>query len=60
VAGDALRYKVVRPGEHRDDGDAGAHDGGLAEVLAPGVVMAVAGIAPLAATLALWRTLADF
>jgi hypothetical protein len=34
--------------------------GGLAEVLAPGVVMAVAGIAPLAATLALWRTLADF
>jgi hypothetical protein len=34
--------------------------GGPAEVLAPGVVMAVAGMAPLAATLALWRMLADF
>jgi MFS family permease len=31
--------------------------GGLADVLAPGVVMAVAGTASLIATMALWRTL---
>jgi hypothetical protein len=32
--------------------------GGLAEVLPPGVVMAVACLASLVATLAWWRTLA--
>jgi MFS family permease len=67
----ARRFLEAAPAEHRGQafglattgtmtlqGLAMAGAGGLAEVLAPGTVMALAGVASMVATVSLWRRLA--